>query len=140
MGGDYCEEPPEGSGHEGRRPGAQRTTGQAPTRICAGRRPLRVFQGGGDISPSLLATDGCTLEFTDDGIHRMAEIAYAVNEKTENIGARRLYTVLEKLVEDVAFSAGSGTPGTERVRIDAQYVDDRLGDLARNEDLARYVL
>jgi ATP-dependent HslUV protease ATP-binding subunit HslU len=90
---------------------------------------------------ALLATDGCTLEFTEDGIHRMAEIAFAVNEKTENIGARRLYTVMEKLVEDVAFSAGSGvTPGDARVRIDARYVDDRLGDLARNEDLARYVL
>ncbi len=90
---------------------------------------------------ALLATDGCTLEFTEDGIHRMAEIAYAVNEKTENIGARRLYTVLEKLVEDVSFSAGSGVTGSDnRVRIDAAYVDGRLGDLARNEDLARYVL
>src|SRR5512139_1445130 len=90
---------------------------------------------------ALLATDGCTLEFTEDGIHRMAEIAFAVNEKTENIGARRLYTVMEKLVEDVAFSAGSGvTAGDNRVRVDARYVDDRLGDLARNEDLARYVL
>ena len=90
---------------------------------------------------ALLATDGCTLEFTEDGIHRMAEIAYAVNEKTENIGARRLYTVLEKLVEEVAFSAGSGvTPSESRVRIDSAYVDARLGELARNEDLARYVL
>jgi ATP-dependent HslUV protease ATP-binding subunit HslU len=89
---------------------------------------------------ALLATDGCTLEFTEDGIHRMAEIAFAVNEKTENIGARRLYTVMEKLVEDVAFSAGSGGTGDGAVRVDARYVDDRLGDLARNEDLARYVL
>ena len=90
---------------------------------------------------ALLATDGCALEFTEDGIHRMAEIAFAVNEKTENIGARRLYTVMEKLVEEVAFSAGSGvTASDNRVRIDAKYVDDRLGDLARNEDLARYVL
>jgi ATP-dependent HslUV protease ATP-binding subunit HslU len=89
---------------------------------------------------ALLATDGCTLEFTEDGIHRMAEIAFAVNEKTENIGARRLYTVMEKLVEDVAFSAGSGGTGDGTVRVDARYVDDRLGDLARNEDLARYVL
>ena len=71
----------------------------------------------------------------------LAEIAFAVNEKTENIGARRLYTVLEKLVEDVSFSAGSGVAeGDVRVRIDAQYVDARLGELARNEDLARYVL
>ena len=90
---------------------------------------------------ALLATDGCTLEFTEDGIHRMAEIAYAVNEKTENIGARRLYTVLEKLVEDVAFAAGSGVSGSENhVRVDTAYVDARLAALARNEDLARYVL
>jgi ATP-dependent HslUV protease ATP-binding subunit HslU len=90
---------------------------------------------------ALLATDGCTLEFTDDGIHRMAEMAYAVNERTENIGARRLYTVMEKLVEEISFSAGSATTGSEeRVRIDARYVDERLGELARNEDLARYVL
>jgi ATP-dependent HslUV protease ATP-binding subunit HslU len=90
---------------------------------------------------ALLATDGCALEFTEDGIHRMAEIAYAVNEKTENIGARRLYTVMEKLVEDVAFSAGSGASGGDgRVRVDAAYVDSRLAELARNEDLARYVL
>jgi ATP-dependent HslUV protease ATP-binding subunit HslU len=90
---------------------------------------------------ALLATDGCTLEFTEDGIHRMAEIAYAVNEKTENIGARRLYTVMEKLVEDVSFAAGSGASGGDnRVRVDAAYVDARLAELARNEDLARYVL
>ena len=90
---------------------------------------------------ALLGTDGCALEFTEDGIHRMAEIAFAVNERTENIGARRLYTVMEKLVEDVAFSAGSGvTAGDNRIRIDAKYVDDRLGELSRNEDLTRYVL
>jgi ATP-dependent HslUV protease ATP-binding subunit HslU len=71
----------------------------------------------------------------------MAEIAHAVNEKTENIGARRLYTVMEKLVEDVSFAAGSGASGGDnRVRVDAAYVDARLAELARNEDLARYVL
>jgi ATP-dependent HslUV protease ATP-binding subunit HslU len=85
-----------------------------------------------------MATDGCALEFTDDGIHRIAEIAHLVNEKTENIGARRLYTVLEKLLEDVSFGAGSAAG--DRVRIDAAYVDSRLADLAQNEDLARYVL
>ncbi len=90
---------------------------------------------------ALLGTDGCVLEFTDDGIHRMAEIAYAVNEKTENIGARRLYTVMEKLLEEISFDAGSGVAGSAgHVRIDAAYVDARLADLARNEDLARYVL
>jgi ATP-dependent HslUV protease ATP-binding subunit HslU len=90
---------------------------------------------------ALLATDDCALEFTEDGIHRIAEIAHLVNEKTENIGARRLYTVLEKLLEDVSFGAGSGAAGEgAAVRIDAAYVDARLADLAQNEDLARYVL
>ncbi len=90
---------------------------------------------------ALLGTDGCELQFTDDGIHRMAEIAYAVNDKTENIGARRLYTVIEKLLEEVSFDAGSGlTTNSGAVRIDAAYVDARLADLAGNEDLARYVL
>jgi len=90
---------------------------------------------------ALLGTDGCVLEFTDDGIHRLAEIAYAVNEKTENIGARRLYTVMEKLLEEVSFEAGSGVAGsTGNVRVDAAFVDARLGALAGNEDLARYVL
>ncbi len=65
---------------------------------------------------ALLGTDGCVLDFTDDGIHRMAEIAYAVNEKTENIGARRLYTVMEKLLEEISFEAGSGVAGGPRAR------------------------
>ncbi len=90
---------------------------------------------------ALLATDGCALQFTDDGIHRMAEIAHSVNERTENIGARRLYTVLEKLLEEVSFGAGSQVSGeAQQVRIDAAYVDAKLADLARDEDLARYVL
>jgi len=87
---------------------------------------------------ALLATDEVTLEFTQDGIARLAQIAYAVNERTENIGARRLYTVMEKLLEQVSFEAGSGRH--ERLLIDAAYVDTRLADLAKNEDLARYVL
>ncbi|MGZ9075973.1 MAG: HslU--HslV peptidase ATPase subunit, partial [Burkholderiaceae bacterium] len=86
----------------------------------------------------------CALQFTDDGIHRLAEIAHSVNERTENIGARRLYTVLEKLLEEVSFGAGSQVSGNgsegQQVRIDAAYVDAKLGDLARDEDLARYVL
>jgi ATP-dependent HslUV protease ATP-binding subunit HslU len=90
---------------------------------------------------ALLATDGCELQFTDDGIHRLAEIAHSVNEKTENIGARRLYTVLEKLLEEVSFGAGSGVSGdAAQIRIDAAYVDAKLAELARDEDLARYVL
>jgi ATP-dependent HslUV protease ATP-binding subunit HslU len=90
---------------------------------------------------ALLATDGCTLQFTDEGIHRLAEIAHQVNDKTENIGARRLYTVLEKLLEEVSFGAGSQISGeAQKVLIDAAYVDARLADLAQDEDLARYVL
>ena len=90
---------------------------------------------------ALLATDGCALQFTDEGIHRLAEIAHQVNERTENIGARRLYTVLEKLLEEVSFGAGSQVSGeAQQVRIDAAYVDAKLADLARDEDLARYVL
>jgi ATP-dependent HslUV protease ATP-binding subunit HslU len=87
---------------------------------------------------ALLATDGVALKFADDGIRRMAEIAFSVNEKTENIGARRLYTVMERLLEEVSFDAGNA--GERQLHIDAAYVDAKLADLARNEDLARYVL
>ena len=85
---------------------------------------------------ALLETEGVKLEFRPDGIKRLAETAFAVNEKTENIGARRLYTVMEKLLEDVSFASG----GSREVTIDAAYVDARLKDLAASEDLARYVL
>jgi ATP-dependent HslUV protease ATP-binding subunit HslU len=87
---------------------------------------------------ALLATDEVTLDFTPDGIARLAQIAFAVNERTENIGARRLYTVMEKLLEQVSFEAGSGRH--EKLVIDSAYVEKRLADLAQNEDLARYVL
>jgi ATP-dependent HslUV protease ATP-binding subunit HslU len=87
---------------------------------------------------ALLATEGTTLEFAPEAIRRLAEIAHEVNEKTENIGARRLYTVLEKLLEEISFEGGSR--GAQRVVIDAQYVNSRLAELAKNEDLARYVL
>jgi ATP-dependent HslUV protease ATP-binding subunit HslU len=87
---------------------------------------------------ALLATDGVTLEFAPEGIRRLAEIAFQVNEKTENIGARRLYTVMEKLLEELAFEAGKA--GDQKVLIDAVYVDDRLQMVAQREDLARYVL
>jgi ATP-dependent HslUV protease ATP-binding subunit HslU len=87
---------------------------------------------------ALLATEEIALEFTPDGVAKLAEIAFAVNEKTENIGARRLYTVMERLLEDISFDAGSRRG--DRVVIDAAYVEARLADLARNEDLARYVL
>jgi ATP-dependent HslUV protease ATP-binding subunit HslU len=86
---------------------------------------------------ALLATEGVELEYTPEGVRRLAEIAHKVNERTENIGARRLYTVMEKLLEDVSFDSGRNT---RRVTIDAKYVDDRLAGLAGSEDLARYVL
>ncbi|MCC7270287.1 MAG: ATP-dependent protease ATPase subunit HslU, partial [Rhodocyclaceae bacterium] len=86
---------------------------------------------------ALLATEGVALDFQADGIRRLAEIAFAVNEKTENIGARRLYTVMEKLLEEVAFDAGGHG---RALTVDAAYVDARLKDLAQSEDLARYVL
>ncbi len=87
---------------------------------------------------ALIATEGVTLEFRPEAIRRLAEIAYSVNETTENIGARRLYTVLEKLLEEISFE--SGKRGDGAMVIDAAYVDARLVELARNEDLARYVL
>jgi ATP-dependent HslUV protease ATP-binding subunit HslU len=87
---------------------------------------------------ALLSTEGVTVEFTPDGIRRMAEIAFSVNEKTENIGARRLYTVMEKLLEEVSFSATETSGKT--LAIDAAYVDEKLGALAIDEDLSRYVL
>ncbi|MFX1763357.1 ATP-dependent protease ATPase subunit HslU [Paraburkholderia sp. A1RI-2L] len=87
---------------------------------------------------ALLATEDVQLDFADDGIRRLAEIAYAVNEKTENIGARRLYTVIEKLLEDVSFAAGNHAG--QSVVIDAAYVDKALGEVAQDEDLSRYVL
>ena len=87
---------------------------------------------------ALLATEHVQLQFSADGIRRLAEIAYSVNEKTENIGARRLYTVMEKLLEEVSFDAG--TQDKQAVDINAAYVDDKLGALAVNEDLSRYVL
>jgi ATP-dependent HslUV protease ATP-binding subunit HslU len=87
---------------------------------------------------ALLETEGTKLEFTPGAIRRLAEIAFAVNEKTENIGARRLYTAMEKLLEEVSFEAEKHIGTT--VAIDAEYVNDRLGSLSESEDLARYVL
>jgi ATP-dependent HslUV protease ATP-binding subunit HslU len=86
---------------------------------------------------ALLATEGVTLRFTPEGIRRIAEIAFEVNERTENIGARRLHTVMEKLLEDISFDAGQFTG--EHV-VDADAVTTRLAALAAREDLARYVL
>jgi ATP-dependent HslUV protease ATP-binding subunit HslU len=87
---------------------------------------------------ALLGTEQVAVTFLPDGIRRLAEIAYSVNERTENIGARRLYTVMEKLLEEVSFQAGNRGP--QEISVDAAYVDARLKDLAQSEDLARYVL
>jgi ATP-dependent HslUV protease ATP-binding subunit HslU len=88
---------------------------------------------------ALLGTEGVTLRFTPEGIRRMAEMACQVNERTENIGARRLYTVMEKLLEDISFQAGSASGLTDCL-IDAAYVDERLESIAQREDLSRYIL
>ena len=87
---------------------------------------------------ALLATEGVNIEFTPDGIRRLAEIAWQVNERTENIGARRLHTVLERLLEDISFNASDLDRVT--VTVTAAYVDQNLSQLAADEDLSRYIL
>jgi ATP-dependent HslUV protease ATP-binding subunit HslU len=87
---------------------------------------------------ALLATEDVTLEFTGDAIERIADFATMVNERTENIGARRLHTVMEKLLDEVSFEAPDLSERT--VRIDAAYVDRMLADIVKNEDLSRYIL
>ncbi len=88
---------------------------------------------------ALLETESLTLTFTEDGIARIAEIAWQVNEQTENIGARRLHTVMERLLEDISFSAGDSLESSS-VTIDKAYVDSQLENLAGDEDLRRYIL
>jgi len=87
---------------------------------------------------ALLKTEGVDLSFTEDGIQRLAEIAFQVNESTENIGARRLHTVLERLLEDVSFEAPT-MPGAQII-VNAVMVDERLGELAVDQDLSQYIL
>jgi ATP-dependent HslUV protease ATP-binding subunit HslU len=87
---------------------------------------------------ALLATEGVRLELTPDGVRRIAEVAWQVNERTENIGARRLHTVMERLLEEVSF--GAPDVGGAPVVVDAAYVDEHLRELAENEDLSRYIL
>tara|TARA_A100000171_G_scaffold52640_1_gene72102 strand:+ start:1996 stop:3384 length:1389 start_codon:yes stop_codon:yes gene_type:complete len=90
---------------------------------------------------SLLATEGLSVNFTEDGIRRLAETAWEVNERTENIGARRLHTIMERLLEEVSFSAADLSVGDDKtLAIDATYVDKQLSDLAGNEDLSRFIL
>ena len=87
---------------------------------------------------ALMETEGLTLSFTDDGICRLAEIAFKVNEKAENIGARRLHTVLERLLENISFNAADRDG--QSVSVDSAYVDEQLAELAEDEDLSRYIL
>jgi len=87
---------------------------------------------------ALLATEGLTVQFTQDGVRKIAEIAFHVNERTENIGARRLHTVMERLLEVVSFDAADRAGTT--LTVDAAYVEGHLGALARDEDVSRYIL
>jgi ATP-dependent HslUV protease ATP-binding subunit HslU len=87
---------------------------------------------------ALLATEGVGVEFTDDAVDEMAQIAYDVNRRTQNIGARRLYTILEKVFETISFDAPDLPE--RRVRIDADYVRERLGDVVKDEDLSKFIL
>ena len=87
---------------------------------------------------ALLATEGVDVSFTEDGIRKIAEIAWQVNETTENIGARRLHTVLERLLEEASF--GASDQGGQTLSIDADYVQQHVGELAQDEDLSRFIL
>jgi ATP-dependent HslUV protease ATP-binding subunit HslU len=87
---------------------------------------------------ALMATEGLEVSFDPSGVRRIAEIACQVNERTENIGARRLHTVMERLLEVVSFDAAER--GGQSVVVDARYVDEHLGELAKDEDLSRYIL
>ena len=87
---------------------------------------------------ALMNTEGVELEFSDDGVRRIAEVAFSVNEQAENIGARRLYTVMERLLEEISYEAPDRA--NEKVIINAEYVNNSLGDLLEDEDLSRYIL
>jgi len=87
---------------------------------------------------ALLGTEDVTLEFTADGLSRIAEVAWQVNESTQNIGARRLHTVMERLLENASFEASD--KGGTQVTVNADYVDSHLGDLVQDVDLSRYIL
>jgi ATP-dependent HslUV protease ATP-binding subunit HslU len=87
---------------------------------------------------ALMKTEGVNLEFTDDAVDAIADIAVAVNSSVENIGARRLQTVMERILDDVSFRASD--LGGQTVKIDAAYVEEHIGDLAKNADLSRFIL
>ena len=88
---------------------------------------------------SLMKTEGLDISFSKDGIHRIAKVAWQVNENTENIGARRLHTVMERLLEEISFMADELSKKNEPVVIDESYVDNHLSNLAQDEDLSRYI-
>ncbi|GAE43638.1 ATP-dependent hsl protease ATP-binding subunit HslU [Mesobacillus boroniphilus JCM 21738] len=85
-----------------------------------------------------METEGIQIEFSDDAIRKIAEVAYDVNQNTDNIGARRLQTILEKLLEDLSFEAPD--INLEKVAITPQYVEEKLGAISRNKDLSQFIL
>lgn len=87
---------------------------------------------------ALLKTEGISLEFSDDAIRKIAEVAYHVNQDTDNIGARRLHTILERLLEELSFEAPDVM--MEQVVITPQYVEEKLGSIAKNKDLSQFIL
>ena len=89
---------------------------------------------------ALLATEGLGLSFTEEGIRRIAEIAWQVNERTENIGARRLHTVMERLLEEASYGATDSSLSEDSLQVDETYVDQQLGDLCKDDDLTRFIL
>jgi ATP-dependent HslUV protease ATP-binding subunit HslU len=90
---------------------------------------------------ALLATEGLEVEFTRDGIAKIAQTAFEVNERTENIGARRLHTIMERLLEEVSFAAADMAIGeNSKIIVNKAYVEDQLDDLAKDEDLSRFIL
>jgi ATP-dependent HslUV protease ATP-binding subunit HslU len=89
---------------------------------------------------ALLATEGLQVAFTPDGLRRIAETAWQVNEKTENIGARRLHTVMERLLEQASFGAADAGLQQQPLSIDADYVNSQLQALSEDEDLSRFIL
>ena len=87
-----------------------------------------------------MGTEGVDISFTEDGVRRIAEIAFEVNEGTENIGARRLHTIMERLLEEISFDASDLDARDEAISIDKAFVDKQLGELAADEDLTRFIL
>jgi ATP-dependent HslUV protease ATP-binding subunit HslU len=86
----------------------------------------------------MMATEGIKLSFTDDAVAEIAEVAAQVNEKTENIGARRLYTIMETLLDDISFDAPDMKE--KEITIDEKYVEEKLDEIVEDEDLSRYIL